>query len=517
MRSVACAAVIVIHWLVALAVLAVPIFAIGSATLASFDRSHVENLSDIGLHRWPLLLANTSIVVCVAIALAATLGVAAGALTGRTNLVGRGLARAGVSFLACIPPFLVAAFAFAVVPAWATPQSPWLCGVYYGVTYAPLAALVMHARLRGVDEQLESAARLDASPAVVFWRVTLPQASGGIAAICAVLGLLVLTDFSIADLLQVRTFAREVYSQRQITSWPPAPLLTGAPAFLAVFVLIALGLRRAGRQRDGSPDVALAPTPYRLPHAGQLGGWMFFLAWFSLFAGTIVAVARFVRPVANVAHYFGSAAAVLARTLELSLAAAIAMTVLSVGYATALTRTRAGRRFGNLPLALLLAMPASVAGVAIIGLLNRPGWLGDLLDSPAAVAIGYVVRFLPVAVLLLSSAVARIPVELEWLARSDGADWLALQRHVFWPGVRRDAAVAVLVLMVLALGEAGCTVLLRPPGREVVSAWIFTELHKGLNGDVAIMSLASCMAILTVWAALLALLRPRSTFVAPLR
>lgn len=508
MRSLPNRAVILLHWMAALAVLVVPAYAIVTAWQASFFPSEDASLNfEDDAPRWRTLLANTAIVSGVAVTVALLLGTAAGALTGRTNLHGRRAALVIISYLACLPPFVIVAIAFAVVPPWATPQSAWLCGALYGLTYAPLAALAMHARLRGVDAELEDCARLDASPAAVFRCVTLPQAAGGAGAAGLVVGLLVATDFTIADLMQVRTYAQEVYTQYALHHSPAAPLLTGAPAFIALFALLALALRRRSVEAHSGPGGV--PREFRLGAWGQSAAIVFFIAWFALLAAPIMALA--VRA-GSVAHFISSlhgASRELLLSMVLSVCAAALMVLLAVGFAYGLVRTTAGQRFGPIALAALLALPAPVAGVSLIGMLNRPGWSADLLDSPAVIVIGYIVRLLPIAVLLVAPAVRRVPLELEWLARMDGADWFSTQRHVFWPAARLDALVAGLVLIILAFGEVGCTVMLRPPGWEVVSAWIFTELHKGLNRDVAAVALASCGCILAAWLGLVALMHTR--------
>lgn len=496
--------VVAAHWAAATAVLSIPLYAVVAAATAAFDPADRASFP-LAAGRWGVLLANTVVVTFVAIVVALVLGTIAGALAGRTNVPVRIPTFLALSYAACLPPFVIASMAFAILPPWATPASPWLCGAYCGLTYAPLAAIVMAARLRTVEADLEDAARLDATPARVFCRVTLRLAAGGAAAIALVIGWLVATDFTIPDLLQVPTFAREVYTQYSLHRSAAAPLATGAPAWVALLVILAMALRGSATERpDPGPTT---PSTFVLGTAGKCAGLIFLLAWLG---GLLVPLGGLVARVGSLRAFGASVYAAgteLTTSMWLVGCAAIVMLLLAVGCASALVRGGVGRRIGPFVLATLLALPAPVAGIALTGILNRPGWAAAVFDSPAILVIGYVVRLLPVAVVLMAPAVARVPAELEATAKVDGANWLAIQRYLIWPLVWLDALAVGAVISILAFGEVGCTVLLRPPAWEVASTWIFTELHKGLNRDVAAVSLASCGFLLVAWAGLVLVVR----------
>src|SRR5262249_26336710 len=116
----------------------------------------------------------------------------------------------------------------------------------------------------------------------------------------------------------------------------------------------------------------------------------------------------------------------IGRSLLVGIPAAALLTTAAAGMAHAIVRRRLLRFAGIVAIALLLALPAPTVGIALADILNQPDWRGALYDSPMLLAVGYTVRYLPVAVLLMSAAIQRIPPALEQMARLDGADWLAL-------------------------------------------------------------------------------------------
>ena len=133
--------------------------------------------------------------------------------------------------------------------------------------------------------------------------------------------------------------------------------------------------------------------------------------------------------------------------------------------------------------------------------------IGRLYDTPTAIVLGYIVRFLPFGILLLIPAIQRVPVENELAARIDGCNWLGLQRHVFWPGLVNHAAVVWLVVLILCFGEVSATLLLAPPGWSTASVRAATLIHFGVYRDLAVLALLSVGYIVLPWFALVWLVR----------
>ncbi len=499
------------HLVVLLALAAVPGYAIASA-LAALWKAHssaaLPTLIDGA--RWLTLLANTAVVGGVAAITATLLGGLLGLLVARTDLPGRGLLAAAAVLGACVPVYVSAVFVFAVIPLWRYSGSTLFCGLLHGAFCTPLATVILAAAFRSADRDLEDDARLDAGPWTVLWRVTLPQAAWGVALVALLVLLVVATDFTIADLLVVRTFAEEVYTQYALHRSAAAPVLTSVPALVALALLLTLIQARYRLLGEHSPWQFGTP-----PGRATLGRWCWVIALGGLaIIGVVVGA-----PVAALLGKVGSLGAIvqLARDLDrelltstaAALAGATLVVLFAVGLAWGAVRTRRLRWLIGGGIILLLAAPAPVVGISLIELLNRPNWMGRLYDSPAVIAAGYLVRFMPFAIVLLIPAVQRVPVEYQDAARIDGCHWLGLQRHLYWPAVARDALVVWLVIVVLCFGEVGCTVLLAPPGWPPASVRAFTLLHFGVYQDLAVLALLAVGCILVPWLVLAWLLRRR--------
>lgn len=460
--------------------------------------------------RWLTLLTNTLIAAGVAVGVVVTVATVLGALLGRTLLPGRGVWTALLGLGACVPLYVIAVLALALLPGYRVAGSAWTCGVLYGLVYTPLGTLVMRAAWRGADRNVEEQALLHASPVAVLWRVTLPLLRGTQVALGIIVFLLVATDFTITDLYIVRTFAEEVYTQYQVAHRRVGPLLTGVPLLVVHGLGLAVLLRLGGRWVG---DVVA--TPNRSPLMFSLGRWRHVAVGGMMVVGVSLVGVPLGSVVSRVESWEGFVASARAlRELQHStVLATVGATLLvlpSVGLAWTLVRRGWLRWVIVAAVVALLSLPAPVVGIALIGLLNHPGWLGSIYDSPVVIIIGYYVRFLPIAILLMTAAVTQVRDELVAAARVDGCAWWGVQRHVVWPTVRRGALVTWLIMMILCFGEVGTTVLVVPPGWETASVRAFTLMHFGVYRDLAVLALLSIACILVPWGVLVVLFSRRS-------
>ncbi|MFQ5805867.1 MAG: ABC transporter permease [Phycisphaerae bacterium] len=504
-----------LHLVVLLGAVAVPGYAVMEAFRAVLpvpDAGQVATLTTVS--RWLPLLGNTVAVCGLALLTALAFGLVAGIILARTDLPGRALFAALAVLGACVPVYVSAIFIFSHLPTSKLADSALACGLLYGLIHSPLAIVVLGATLRCADRELEDLARLDAGPAAVLIRVTIPQAAWGIAMLGILVVLLVGTDFTIPDLLFVRTFAEEVYTQFALHRSAAGPVLTSVP-MLSVLAALLLAVQARYRLFGEHTPWQFADPPRTLALGRwRLGGAVVGVALVLALVGPPVVslLGRIFERFASFGAFLAAARALQHDLLVSTLSAMAGATVIvlsAVGLAWALLRGGRLRVPLGVAVVLLLALPAPVVGISLIGLLDRPGPLGVLYDSPAVIAVGYVVRFLPIGIFLLVAAVQRVPREIESAARVDGCDWLAVQRYVYWPIVAADAAIIWLIIVILCFAEVGATTLLAPPGWCSASVRAFTLMHYGVYGDLALLAVLSVGIIFIVWLLLVYLLKRR--------
>lgn len=504
------------HVLALAVALIAPGVAVVDALVAAARRDpHGELAVLADLQRWRLLATNSAIVVGVALLTAGIVGGGPALLIARTRWPGRAVLTAGALLAACVPVYVSGVVLFAAVPAYAISDSAVVAGVLYGLVCTPLVALLAGMAFRATDRALEEQALLDAGAPRVLRHVTLPQARWALVVIGAIVIVLVGTDFTLTDLLIVRTFAEEVYTQYALDNRHIGPLLTALPLFV---VLLALALAAQARYRllgeQSSGHAGAPPREFELGRWRPMAGVGTVVLLLALVGGPLLLLGWKVRSLEGLAGVVAGLGREVLNTAGLAMLGAALVVLPAPGLAYHLVRGRRFRWPVIVALLALLALPAPVVGISLIRVLNNHAF-GWLYDSPFVLALGYYVRFLPVAVVLLVPAVRRIPRAVEDAARVDGCDGPALAWHIYRPLLLRDIAVAWLVVLILCFGEVGTTVLLAPPGWPTVSVRAFTLLHFGVYRDLAVLALLSVAAILLPWALLWGLLRRGSAAARP--
>ncbi len=489
------AIVVGLHALALLTAAAVPVGAL-VLTLVRAVHDPDAALFAVNWARWAALLRQTGAVTAVAVLVALGLATSLALLAARTDLPGRrvllGLALLGAS----TPVYLWAVFVFALVPIWAVSGSWGWCGVLYGLTATPLVLLLLVRALRETDRALEDTALLDAAPRAVLLRVSLPMTRWPLLAGGLLVLWLVATDFTLSDLVVVRTFTEEVYLAYQLAPRSAVPLITALPVLVACAGLLGLA-ERCWRDRASHELARFGESPrvFRLGALRVPAGVVCGLLMLAAVAVPIAGLARRLefgpRLLRGLAEVWPDARS----SLLLGAIAATLLTLTALGLAWHATRRDRTAWLTRAACVLLLATPAPVTGITLIELLNREP-LAAVYDSPAIVVLAYFVRFLGLAVLLLMPALRRVPVDLVAQARLDGCGAAGLWRHLAWPAGARTVGLVWVIQFVLCLGEVAASKLVVPPAVPLLSVRAFTLLHSGVYHDLAVLALVGAGLVL---------------------
>jgi iron(III) transport system permease protein len=461
--------------------------------------------------RWAVLLGHSALALGGTLAVALPLGLPLGFLCARTDLPGRRLVLGGCVVAACLPLYVTLAAWMARLGSayWLTLPTllakalgvAWL----QGLAYLPHTVLISAVAFAAVPRELEEAAQLEASARTVAWRVTLPLAGWGVGAAALVIAALALADITVTDVLVVRTFAEEVFTQLQTHGQPGPATITALPAMLLLGGALALVARLL---RHHGPALATAA-----PRRWRLGRWRLPALAYALLVALLVLhpLASLVATVGNLDNLRKGLTAVREAawlTAWLSPLVAAGATGLAAGWAWCLVHGGRWRHLGAGLLLLLLATPAPLIGIALIELCNRPGLLGALYESPLILLLGQTMRVAPLATLALLPTVRQLPAELLEAARLEGAGTRHLVRHLLLPLAWRGLLLAFTLAAILAVGELGASVLLYPPGQITMTVRFFSLIHYGLYPDAAVLCLLLLALLALPALALAALVAP---------
>jgi iron(III) transport system permease protein len=355
--------------------------------------------------------------------------------------------------------------------------------------------------LRGVEPELEEAALLDLPAWRVLVRVTLRRGVGAIAGAALAVAVLTAGDMTVTDLLVVRTYAEEAYVQYQLGHGPGAAAAVALPPVIVLggLVFLACGaLLRADPARVPSAD-----TRVRL---WRLGRWRVVLggaAWATV--GNVVALPIYAliwragprggrgglrpraalvaaRPGRDARRAGREVAGPLLGTMLWAGVGASATVALAWPLAWKARRPGPWRWAAAASVALALAAPGPVAGMALV-LAYRD--VPPVYDTPAKVVLGYVLRTLPYAVLVLWPAPAADPRGPARRGEPGGLRPVGPGPAGGPPPVPRGAGGGLGRRVRAGPGGTARDELAEVPGSEPLSVFVWGLLHTGVESQLA--------------------------------
>jgi iron(III) transport system permease protein len=473
-----------------------------------------------GLSRPARLALETTVLVLATEAMALPIGVFLAIVLFRTDIWGRRGLLAIIALAAFVPmPLHATAWLGALGNAGrmqALGVQPILIGrfgaaVVHALGALPWVVLLTGVGLCAVEPELEEAALLDFGPLRVLTRITMRRAIGAIAAAALAVAVLTAGDMTVTDLLQVRTYAEEAYLQFVLGRG----LADAALVALLPLVVLGVGLILAGRALSHLDPARLASVSsdaraWRLGRCRVPAGLLLALLVgdalaFPLYAmiwraGRVGGQATLGQPPAwSLKGLMGTlsfAAAEIRDPLFMTLfwasMAATLATALAFGLAWAGRCSRAWRWTMLGTLALALATPGPVAGMALkVAYLDVP----KLYDSYAMVVLAQALRVLPYALLVLWPFARSFPQDYLDAAALDGHGPSGRMLRVVFPLSGRALLAAWTVALALGLGELPATDRVKPAGIEPMAVFLWGLLHTGVESHLSGVALITLAAI----------------------
>lgn len=410
------------------------------------------------------------------------------------------------------------------------PQGLIPAAVVHALAAIPWVAFLVGSAVATVDPATVADASLHGRGAV--WSVMSPVAWRAVAVAGVWVAVQTAGEVVVTDVMRVRTFAEEVYTQfvapspdvgqsaeaakaRQKTGEKDAidspdfgqsadvalarAVAVTLPVPIALAGLMALAV---GRQRAW----AFANEPVATP-AVAMGGFRTPLG----IALAVIAIGFVAGPVGFLAVRMGSPGRLLTTLSENrgliagTLIEAIAVGIVSASVALlACWAARDDRRmrFGLFAAAVLVAAtPGPIVGLGIkagIDVACAVPWLRLVLyEQPSLVPVWlvHVVRSLPLALAVLWPVVRDLPRHLPDALRMESAGLVEFVGFVAWRKAAGAVITAAALTMAYSLGEVSASRLVKTPDGETIATDIFNRMHYGITPDLAALALVLLIAV----------------------
>jgi iron(III) transport system permease protein len=472
------------------------------------------------------LAANTAALCTGTVLVAVPVGWFLGLWAGR---FGGTAARLGLLFAAFVPLPVYALAWQTVLGGWLpavrlspgdVAWRPWAVGLLpaiwvHATAAVPWVAWAVAAAVRRTDAELEDEALQTGGVPSLIRRVLYPRSLTAAVLAGAWVAAQPLTEITVSDMMMVRSAAEEVYTEMVVDRGGLAgAVATAVPVWLASAAAGLILGRRFARFDFTSPGT----TPVRSLPLPQSAAWSLRVVVTGLM--TLFAVVPLLALVWKAAgggtgrapewsFLFGELGKVWSS--ERGLIARSAAAAAAVGLLTAFlawvscwaARRSAGFRAALFSLCVLLLLaPGPVIGLGLkqfIAVLmdvedfvwpRGPVW-SLLYYQPTPLPAGWaaLLRFFPVACVVVWPAVRAIPDELLDAARLDGWGFARTWNRLVAPLTTPAFLTAAVAVAALALGEVSAGKLVNPPGHRVYILWLFDQMHYGSESMLAAMAL----------------------------
>ncbi|WP_025424210.1 ABC transporter permease [Sodalis praecaptivus] len=485
---------------------------------------------------WNSLRLVISVVVCSTV-----IGTLLAWIVARTDTPGRNLVVGAVGITFVIPTFItVIAWIFLAAPnsgylnrllmAWLHLSSPPFNVIGFNglvlietIHLYPLVFFSVLSALHNVDASYEQAARMLGAGR---WRstmtITLPLVLPAILASTILVMLDTLSSFGapavIGTMANFSVLTTKLYD---LMSFPPRLNMAAAIAVpIVLYTLLCLAVQRLFIGRDdfrtlngkAGPGQALALGPWRWLTMGIVVLVVLVSVVLPLAALLLLSVIKVLGMEINVANLaldnyrhlldqsdvaFGA----LKNSLTLAFATATLCASLAVICAWVVERTQiAGRGVITVLIMIAYGFPSIAFGVGIM-----LGYINILYGTLTLLLIAYTAKQLPVAFVLVRTALRQIVVELEEAARIAGAGWLRIMLDITLPLLKASVGIGWVLVFSLSIRELSMSVMLAQTDSQVMSTVIMQNISDGAIDQAATLSVLivaiSVLALGLVWKA----------------
>jgi iron(III) transport system permease protein len=420
------------------------------------------------------LLWNTTRLLVAGVGGAVVLGVAGAWVVERTDLPWRGWWHGVLCAPLAVPSFVNG---YGWISTTHAVQSYAGAVMVVTLSYYPLVYLPTVAAFRRLDPGVaEVAASLGRSPWSVFWRVTLPAVSPAVLGGGLLVGLHLLAEYGALQLLNYPTLTTAILQQyATVFNGPAATLLAGVlVTFCLLLLLVELllrGHRRLARVGAGTgrPPERLRLGAKRWPVLAALLG----LAVLSL-GVPLVSLVRWLFRGSSTGIQTGELVDAATTSLGLAAAAGALATVAAVPVVWLAVRHRGViTTLVERSTYATSAMPGIVVALALVTFTIRT--VPAIYQTLMVLLAGYVILFLPRAVVSLRSAFELVPPDLEDVARTLGCSGPGAATRVTLPLVLPGLAASVSLVALAVSTELTATLLLAPIGMTTLATHFWSD------------------------------------------
>ena len=437
-----------------------------------------------------LLGKSTLLAVCVAL-LSTLLGTIAGFLLYKTNVVFRGFFKISLLIPLFISPYILAVawkdFFFLAFGNTGFISSIFGVGLVLTTVFTPLSMIITGSALSNINTQLEESGFMITNFRRVVLKIMLPLIKPALISSFVLIFIFSISEFSVPAFFGVKVFTTEIFTQFSAFYNHSLAILQSSLLILICVVL----LFTEGKYLAEAPFLSVGSkgTSNRRYSIKSSFGLLFLSGWLFISVALpfiILFIQSFGGGTDKIIQAFNLLKPTFANSIGLAFAGALIITF--IGFVAAYgVKAKNGTSFDWL-LLVVFAIPSVILGISLIKFYNHPV-LDIIYSGYAIILIGYAGKFSFIAAKLIGNAMKQIPDSLDEAALIEGISEVTRLRKITIPLIMPSLFAAFLISFIFSLGELGTTIMVYPPGTEIMPIKVFTIMANAPQSITSSMTL----------------------------
>jgi len=369
--------------------------------------------------------------------------------------------------------------------------------------YTPLSMLIIGSAFTNIHAQLEDAGIVITNVKTVIFKITLPLIKHALLSSFVLVFIFSISEFSVPAFFGVQVFTTEIFTQfSAFYNHSLAILQSALLIFICIILLLTEGKYIANALFLSVGSKGMKNKIYDIKSWNQFG--MTILIFWFLISVILPFIVLFIQSFKDGISKFIQAFELLGPTFGNSVGLAFfgAFLIVVVGFTAAFYSARqSNQKEGSFDWLLLIifAIPSTIFGISLIKFYNHP-MLEIIYSSYMIIIIAYIGKFSFISSKLIGNAIRQVPISLEEAAKIQGISSFNRLTGIWIPLILPSLFISFMISFIFSLGELGTTIMIYPPGTEIMPIKVFTIMAnapQSLTSSMTLIVFSMTLLIIT--------------------
>ena len=338
--------------------------------------------------------------------------------------------------------------------------------------FFPLSMLIIGSAISNIDARIIEAALLVVDKRRAVLKIVLPLIKPAIIASFVLIFIFSISEFSVPAFLGVKVYTREIFTQFSAFYNHSLSILQS----LLLVVICILLLLAEGKYISNAPFLSLGGKGARSIKTRTSKRSILLLMFVILTAVamplSMLVIQSFRDGTGNMIKAFNLLGSAIINSLVLAVGGAFI--ILLTGFVVALrSKGKEVRRPFDWMLLITFSLPSIILGISLIKFYNRPE-LNFIYSSFVIILIAYAGKFSFIAAKLTENGIKQVPLSLFEAAEVSGIRYRKQVSKILLPLIMPSVLAAFVIGFIFAFEELGMTIMLYPPGTDILPIKVFT-------------------------------------------